>query len=375
MSTGKEPWVGTRILIIRGHYKGQYGHVRGVDVTWETQNLASDKLVVGKTVGRRRGIQLKIDLQTYRAAQSGLLVIDYAHVVDAARRNYLNKVYPVRQGDFYDYRPGLRDPRATDRDISALLDELEATPLVVPSTPQWSPEEMQERIGTGDAWDPTARSPNHIPESPPPHDQPLSSLDPSEEAASDAFAAFVMEAQKEAEAEEAAVPPHWITHPNLVGLSVQATIYTSKTEYLVVVRAPSGDIVPHRKLTKTKTAPITDLDSIQMSLDPIKPSTEKNLMVVVGGSPEHIGKLSRRVSSFYLREKRPENQRIVVGVISRDSDTGKEHLTGERLELDPRYDLARVYESDEARVQSGTYMRAARDAALERTGRKIEIRH
>ncbi|KAL0563952.1 hypothetical protein V5O48_018103, partial [Marasmius crinis-equi] len=96
MSTGREPWLGTRVLVVGGEFKGEYGYVRRVEVTWETEKLRRDVNVVGKTVGRRRGIKLAIDLETQRAGQAGLQAISYLKVVDAVRRVFLNRAYPVK---------------------------------------------------------------------------------------------------------------------------------------------------------------------------------------------------------------------------------------------------------------------------------------
>ncbi|KAL0575515.1 hypothetical protein V5O48_006470 [Marasmius crinis-equi] len=85
-------------------------------------------------------------------------------------------------------------------------------------------------------------------------------------------------------------------------------------------------------------------------------------MVVIGGVPEHIGKLVRRVSNFYIGEKKDDCHWIIGGVIFRDAACGEEMLTDERLELDPKQHLARVLENDADRRKAKQYMKAARDA-------------
>ncbi|KAL0562388.1 hypothetical protein V5O48_019699, partial [Marasmius crinis-equi] len=84
------------VLVVGGSYKGEYGYVRRVDVTWETENLRKDATVIGKTVGRRRGINVAVDLETQRAGQSGLQVIPYLKLVDAACLVFLNRTHPVK---------------------------------------------------------------------------------------------------------------------------------------------------------------------------------------------------------------------------------------------------------------------------------------
>ncbi|KAL0575516.1 hypothetical protein V5O48_006471 [Marasmius crinis-equi] len=215
----------------QGEYKGQFGHVRGVNVTWDTAKLKKDAQVEGKMIGRRRGIALNVKLKTQQAGSSGVQVINYLSAVDAGSSKYLNQAYPVKEEDFYDYRPGVPNVRM-------VTDELDA---VAPSTPMWSLEEQMATL-TG----------MQIPLNPDPLDavQRTSTLDPSEKAQEDALAAFVLEAQLEAEAEDAVIvtdqpsPQHWIVHPELVGLSIEAMIGANKTKYLSIARSATGKVVP-----------------------------------------------------------------------------------------------------------------------------------
>ncbi|KAL0060529.1 hypothetical protein AAF712_012687 [Marasmius tenuissimus] len=100
-----------------------------------------------------------------------------------------------------------------------------------------------------------------------------------------------------------------------------------------------------------KKEAIHDPTSIQHARNLINTSTERNLMVVVGGQSEHIGKLVRQISNFYLASRLDENLWIVVAVIKRDSPTAEERVTPERLELDPKTMLARVFKTDRNRAK------------------------
>ncbi|KAL0562858.1 hypothetical protein V5O48_019221, partial [Marasmius crinis-equi] len=120
------------------------------------------------------------------------------------------------------------------------------------------------------------------------------------------------------------------------------------------------------------TVTVHDLSTVQRCAEAIKPSSEKNLMVVTRGSSENIGKLVRRVSNFYQGEKKEECHWIIVGVISRDSRTGEESLTDERLKLDPKH-LARVHETNKAKVKANVFMKPARDTALTWNNHKVEV--
>ncbi|KAL0562496.1 hypothetical protein V5O48_019591, partial [Marasmius crinis-equi] len=167
-------------------------------------------------------------------------------------------------GSFYDFQPGVKD-------LKVIVNEVESQ--APPATPQWSFEEQMAMRADGNThWDADSEFPlpfgyfdnmgssTPIPDSPdsPPPQMPESSLDQSERAQADALAAFVLEAQREAEEEEAAAalarprlsptpPRHWIVHPRLVGLSIQANVTSKGIKYLDIVATPTGSIVPRMK--------------------------------------------------------------------------------------------------------------------------------
>ncbi|KAL0071313.1 hypothetical protein AAF712_001169 [Marasmius tenuissimus] len=236
MLASREPWLGTRVAITKGRAKGYLGYVRRVDVYYGTETQR-DRHVPGKTVAKRQGIRLSVELETHVAVDTGLVVLDYQHVRDVKTGRFLNKAYPVRSGSFYDFQPDLKHLP----DIVEELDRLEP-----PGTPQWSRSEMEimSRDSTLEThWDPYASVTLPVgtfgpdptvpsPQSPlantaetvdpVPDEEPL---DPREQIAAAELEAFCLQAFKEAEEEEAAAagPAHWIVHPSLAGLKIQAS--------------------------------------------------------------------------------------------------------------------------------------------------------
>ncbi|KAK1218054.1 hypothetical protein PQX77_019272 [Marasmius sp. AFHP31] len=412
--TGREPWLGTRVRVTKGQLKGQIGMVRGVNVTFETHSLQRDRHVLGKTLAHRKGIQLRIELETHMAVNTGLANVNYLHLRDTKSGQLLNQAYPVQSGSFYDFRPDLKElpilveeldrsegpgtPQWSREETEAMRTDttlgthwnpnsISPYPISAPATPQWSGHEMEDmRFTTAEgAWDPNASSPlpagtiipspslTQATNPPAPDAEPLA---PSEQAAADRLEDFCLQAFREAEEEEAAqatasAPQHWILHPKLVGLRVQACV-ENQDVYLDIVARGNG-ATAQRKVDGTARS-IHDITTVQRARDLIKPSTEKNLMVVVGGDPEHIGKLVRRVSNFYLGSKSEENHWMILGVIRKTSPTAVEDLTSERLELDPKTMLARVYESKKNRAAGTEYMKIIRNAALASNRRIAPVR-
>ncbi|KAL0058520.1 hypothetical protein AAF712_014797 [Marasmius tenuissimus] len=290
--TGCEPWLGTRVRITKGQLKGQLGIVRG-------------------TMSTHKGIQLRLKLETQMAVNTGLATVDYLRVRNMKSGKLLNQAFPVRSGSFYDFQPDLKDlpvlveeldrsvgpgtPQWTREEMETMQSDttpgphwdpnsISPYPISAISTPQWSGHEIADmRFGTNldGAWDPNASSlpvgtttlsPPSIPTNPlNPDNEPL---DPSEQAAADRLGDSC--------------------------LRVQACI-EDQDVYLDIVARGNGTTAQW-KVDGTNRS-IHDLTTIQRAQDLIKPSTEKNLMVVVGSDHEHIGKLIRRVSNFYLGSK------------------------------------------------------------------------
>ena len=380
--TSREPWLDTRVAITKGQYKGYKGRVRGVNVTFETKNLKKDRHVEGKTVGRRRGIQLRIELETHVAGGMGLITVDYQYIRDVASGKVLNKAYPVRQGSFYDFRPDLEE-------LPEIAEDLDRSE--VPGTPQWSQEynaALRCNSSVDTHWDPFAVTPLPLgtfgpdpsipwtPESPSlnPTELPVAHpddifLDLPEQIHPEKLQDICLRAFRAAEAE--ATPAHWILHPKLVGLKVQAAVDGEDT-YLDIIQGSSGlrAVKDVDGLRRT----IADMTTVDHARSGIKPSTEKSLMVVIGGDAQHIGKLVRWVYNFYMGSKSEENHWINAVVIQRSSPTAVERMTSEELDLDPKTMLARVYESRKSRREANEYMKDTRKAALAGHKRVAPIR-
>ncbi|KAK1217374.1 hypothetical protein PQX77_019973 [Marasmius sp. AFHP31] len=413
--TGREMWLGARVRVTKGQLEGQIGMVRGVNVTFGTHSLQRDCHVLGKTLAHHKGIQLRIKLETHMAVNTGLANVNYLHLRDTKSGQLLNQAYPVRSGSFYDFRPDLKElpilveeldrskgpgtPQWSREETEAMRTDttlgtywnpnsISPYPISAPTTPQWSGHEMEDmRFSTTaeGAWDPNVSSPlpagTIIPSPslmqatnpPAPDAEPL---DPSEQAAADRLEDFCLQAFREAEEEEAAqattlAPQHWILHPKLVGLRVQVCV-ENQDVYLDIVACGNGATAQQKVDSTTRS--IHDITTVQHARDLIKPSTEKNLMVVMGGDPEHIGKLVRRVSNFYLGSKSEENHWMILGVIRKTSPTAVEDLTSECLELDPKTMLVRVYESKKNRAAGTEYMKIIRNAALASNRRMAPVR-
>ncbi|KAL0563714.1 hypothetical protein V5O48_018349 [Marasmius crinis-equi] len=133
MSTSREPWIGVDVLVVKGHWKGNTGTVRGVEVIWEKGVSGIDD--TGRTIKRREGLVLQIELDLVRAQQQPTAKINYLHIVDKKKKIPLNLAHPVKKGDLYDFQPN----------VSYSFKELRALPpehgdALVPGTPQWSPD-------------------------------------------------------------------------------------------------------------------------------------------------------------------------------------------------------------------------------------------
>ncbi|KAK1218981.1 hypothetical protein PQX77_015366, partial [Marasmius sp. AFHP31] len=172
---------------------------------------------------------------------------------------------------------------------------------------------------------------------------------------------------------------HWILHRQLVGHRIQVRItrglHVSERDVFVKPKLGDGGVEVKYRAETGKTAVKYTIrhPDIDRAAEKIKPSTETSLMVVTAGASEHIGKLVRRIRTFYLGERKTENQWMEVGVISK-GESGKEELTSERLELHPHLHLARVKESRGQRNEAKAYMRDVREQAGKEWNNRPEVR-
>ncbi|KAL0566501.1 hypothetical protein V5O48_015511 [Marasmius crinis-equi] len=388
MATSREPWIGVSVLIVKGHWKGNTGTVRGVEIIW--QKAISGMDASGRTTKRREGLMLQIKLDLVHPQQQPTVKINYLDAVDEKKKIFLNLAHPVKKGDLYDFQPNISHS-------VKVLRPLPPEQAEVPGTPQWSPEEVVENARAGAAWDPN--DPDHgnsvaLPYDPwndvpvPPLAEtediihspavagPSTSLDESDKsemAAAAALEASIMEAIAEGEAEDPPPPPYWIVHPRLVGLTIEASVNSINPQMVKIVHTPIGVIKARLIQSRSSiTVKVNDFGIVTRSPNAIKPPSKKSLMVVVGGEDEHVGKLVRQISHFYVGEKKEENHFLVLGVIEKDSE-GKESLTSQRLELH-RDNLARVNESSEQKRKGNEYMRDVRAASRKEIGHCTQVR-
>jgi len=146
---------------------------------------------------------------------------------------------------------------------------------------------------------------------------------------------------------------HWILHPKLLGIPIQVDInggsLDTSTKGGIFVKTINGvngiSVVCHR-LGQTISIPHTSVVSFHIRP---KPATEKALMVVARGCPEHIGMLVWQIHHFYENEKTEANH--MLQVVSVDRSETLEHTTPNFLDVHPM-DLEYIQETAEERKHS-----------------------
>ncbi|KAL0062178.1 hypothetical protein AAF712_010933 [Marasmius tenuissimus] len=341
MYTGRrDPWVGTAVLVIGSQRKGLTGTLRSVNIDWSLLDTVIDMSPEADYSNIKSGLLLDIELDVVLAGRAAPIErIDYRDVVELKTFQRLNVWKPMDHTHQVWYlRPDLPHPAV---DPASFLSRFDRLPVNIPRTPR-------PRTPT-----PPPRSPRFAQHSSDPWN-PLGELAPTER-------------------------DHWILHPKLVGLQIEVSITGGphasgeKLVYVKPVSKSRGVVVEYVSGRGTTAVKHTITHTfIGRSKDPIKPSTENALMVVISGSVEHIGKLVRRIRTFYLNEKKEENHWIVAGVIERGTEG--ETLTEELLDLHPGFHLARVKESVQQRATGNKYMEQPRKEAREDWSHRVEVR-
>ncbi|KAK1234804.1 hypothetical protein PQX77_001986 [Marasmius sp. AFHP31] len=325
--TGREPWVGTRVRVIGGHFKGFFGVIKHTHIDWSLLGTIVD-LTPGIDLSHvPSGLLFDIVLDVINIAQP-LQRIDYRDVVEHDSWKHLNSWRPLNHyHEVWYLRPDLPDP--TPR-----LAPYEANAPTRPVTPPPPPPAQKD---VNDPWNPAAQLP------------PTQS-------------------------------DHWILHPQLVGLELEVEIrgglYDSRGKTVpvkVAERESPSRVVAEYTEGRGRCATAHEMvhSYIRRSPKEINPSSETALMGIISGREEDIGKLVRRIRTFYLGESAPANQWMVTGVIVRDQEA--ERLTNERIEVHP-LNVVRVTESVEQRRAAKAYMKPAREAARTEWSRHPEIR-
>ncbi|KAJ3742260.1 hypothetical protein EV360DRAFT_76711 [Lentinula raphanica] len=275
MKTGPEPWIGARVRVVQGTDHGLTGTVRDVN---RYQFNSREK-------PRASGIVLTVEL-------------------DVARGNVVSPRVKLN----YDFVWELRSMYIPTRFFSA-----DAVPAraYTPVIDRDSLAKLYELVG---AWYPALEQ-GGIPS------YEVNKLGPH----------FV------------ASPTHFLCHRNLLGIPIRVDIIggpydTMKTKagerYVVPTPAENNAILlqidqPQIKVGNT----FVDTTLVLKHRNHPKPSTEKRLMVVVGGAEEHIGRLVRRIHHFYKGSKSDKNKWFKLVVVEFKSE--QEVVTGLELELHP----------------------------------------
>ncbi|KAL0059685.1 hypothetical protein AAF712_013588 [Marasmius tenuissimus] len=341
MYTGRrDPWVGTAVLVIGSQRKGLTGTLQSVNIDWSLLDTVIDMSPEADYSNIKSGLLLDIELDVVLAGRAAPIErIDYRDVVELRTFQRLNVWKPMDHTHQVWYlRPDLPHPAV---DPASFLSRFDRLPVNIPRTPR-------PRTPT-----PPPRSPRFAHHSSDPWN-PLGELAPTER-------------------------DHWILHPKLVSLRIEVSITGGphasgeKPVHVKPVSKARGVVVEYtsgRGLTAVKHT--ISHTFIGRSKDPIKPSTENSLMVVTSGDVEHIGKLVRRIRTFYFNEKKEENHWIVAGVVERSA--GGEKLTDELLDLHPGMHVATVKESAEQRAAGNKYMDQPRKEAREDWSHRVEVR-
>ncbi|KAK1233545.1 hypothetical protein PQX77_003291 [Marasmius sp. AFHP31] len=340
MYTGRAPWVGTHVWVTGSFYKGCSGVIRDAQVDWSTLDTIVDLSGETDLTPFKSGLLLDVELNIVRDGKACPIErIDYKDIVESNSYLRLNAWKPLHHfHEVWYLRPDVESP---PRPVIRLqqFDEIPVKPSDLPRnrTPSPPPQTHATMADCFDAWN------------------PLGSLPPTEK-------------------------DHWILHRQLVGHRIQVRItgglHASNSD--VFVKTKLGDrgaveVKFHTGKGKTAVKYTIPHYHIDRAAEQIKTSTETSLMVVTAGETEHIGKLVRRIRTFYLGERKEENLWIEAGVISR-GESDKETLTAERLELHPHLHLARVDESRGQRAAAKAYMYDVRAQAAKEWDRRPEVR-
>ncbi|KAJ3979051.1 hypothetical protein F5890DRAFT_1559268 [Lentinula detonsa] len=331
MKTAPEPWIGARVHVVQGHNHGLTGTVR--DVNRYRLDL--------RMKPRASGIVLTVELDVARGnIVSPQVRLDYDFVRELQTRQLLHQVIPPswRQSFFMPntmYIPtkfiSLTDP-IPDRAYTPIIDH-DAVSKLYEFVGAWNP-----RLDSGGI---------------PTHE--VEKLGPNFVAAS----------------------THFLCNRNLLGIPIRVDIVggpydTLKTKtgerYVIPTPTANGHILLQVDQPKIKVGNVfLDATTILKHRDRPKPSTEKRLMVVIGGVQEHIGKLVRRIHHFFKGSKSNANKWFKLVVVEFSGEV--ERVTDLELELLPN-DVEYVRESDEVR-RSSTLMLAERRQHLSHSAPEI----
>ncbi|KAJ3714766.1 hypothetical protein C8R42DRAFT_237617 [Lentinula raphanica] len=340
MKTGKKPWIGARVAVIQGPWKGHRGVVRDVDVY-----KLSPELLARKASGVRLMVELEVVTPSVTFPRH---LFDYDHIREASNLECLAVVIrPTERQSFFmpssSYVPSKQKPQTAH---AAKVHTRFRTP---------EPDENARSFAMTGRWHPRWDTGDILP------------VEQNFQPPPDYFRNNAQDVLPFPDIRD----DLWIFHPKLVGIPIQVELKGRKgTHHVKVMPRPGGGFMVTQDNLKGGEPTVVWTSDVFRTRDRPKPQTEKSLMVIVNGPEEHVGKLVRRIHHFYKGSKHDENLWFILGVVQFSSETG-EFLTSERIDGHPD-ELEKVQESRDVHRKSGYVMAAARD---EFRYQRPEVRH
>ncbi|KAJ3792132.1 hypothetical protein GGU11DRAFT_803510 [Lentinula aff. detonsa] len=344
MRTGKVPWVGLKVSIVAGHFKGLQAIVRDVN----RYQLDPQRPF------KRSGITITLERLVMGPTFNQLVQVDYDEVTFSERRYKLADIFPPSQQQASYYLPWNIEGGNKHRNINisstkSISERQNASNADLTSDDLGSrtPFEFERaHIFTG-VWSPSSRTPiwraNEL-------------ITPWPENSNNANIDMSLPNSEP-------LMNHWILEPKLLGIAIRVDIRggaydtvekRKKNGTFIKTVLESDNIVPLVVDKGGQRCPVS-ITSISKFHERPKPSTERALMVVIEGP--HTGKFVRQVYHFFQMSKAPGNAKFIAAVTDRSTDV--EFVTGEILDLD-RDEVELVKESAPERRYMNEVLRDTR---------------
>ncbi|KAF5340159.1 hypothetical protein D9757_014986 [Collybiopsis confluens] len=304
MRTGRVPWLGMKVDIVAGEYKGTRGYVR--DVNCYCFNP--------KTPRRSSELTLAVERLVMSAGASNQLIpVDYDQVRYHRTSFKLAEIFRLSKAQSF-YQPMTAVPAFNNYSLSL---EIPEDPIDAGSGTPLPTEFERAHIFTG-AWSPNSPLPewDRIPWD----SDDVPTLDSCDRPVSNPSAP---------RSNEVAEPPHWILHPSLIGVAIRVDIRggpfdtaKKKCGHFVRTKVDSGIVTPMGMDARGIFSAISPSKIFKFHERP-KPTSERSLMVVIEGP--HTGK--------FVRSKTLKNAKFIALVVDRSSES-LERASEEILELD-----------------------------------------
>ncbi|KAL0565897.1 hypothetical protein V5O48_016122 [Marasmius crinis-equi] len=365
MRTGKVPWIGLLVGVIKGPHKGKQGLVKDIN---RTQNaFAVSGLMVTVELNQMGNPLEPVYYDFVRERSTGLTLCGYHPLTEKEAFFRPNPAFVgagvkfgQRQSRFVSLsrfsstetytmlEPGEPDVgnhiACKDVDKSRELDPADeglSIPELDPNAPK-------------DCWNPYWEYPS----SPQPEPTPPSSSPP-------APTRPVLHGQTQAQYEAAGRHP--LARPELVGISIMVDIlhgYHKKAAvYVKLARTPTGTIHGILRKGKGKRPHKIPLTSLAICDKRVEPSRDDPLLVVISGP--HLGTFVHRITHFYVDEKQTGDDKwLILAVVDKENPVDK--LTGVIIECGVD-ELAFVEESstDRFRATHGAKKQVRDEARLQ----------